>query len=862
MGINSSAMTAVTNRNELIIVDLDNNKIFGENCPIQLPDYEEQYLRDKLRQHAYSHIYNIDFIDSNHGVINLNEVNSMQDKQIRISFFLLWSQLLGNYKRYYTDDALDRIEFLADQPKLKQPFLKSFLETQAFLQFESSHNPLLDDLLKISMHPIDDQFQYLMGKFHNPVPIAELSKPKKLQAHPVSYEGSFPKFGVESEKACNYEELIARLSGLITSEPTRLEYRALRALYLISSGQILPSLPDIEKVLELNERFTFQTEVVDGLVKVFEEFEANPEFYANNKAYASSVGERVRRLLKDYQVAKAITRKRSGSISHSENLKQEDSMSIDFEFPAKKEIDPLNLLEDLMLPPKGNMNLQEFTKYCKDTWCYKAMLATKLFDQLSNGKSTVNVERLVKALQEIQRRTLKLREESVIDTREVAYKVSNVSNAGGERGTLIITNLRLIFVLASNSKTLKKPPLTIKHERIINVEKFNFVVIIPPGVPCIRIHYSSKKSSQMEKTTFCILSGRNMWAKILREISVGHRIARDTYNAKVMKQVFHRLVLTDALEMITKKPTKALLVYDKGSTQFLNIKRILDEKGPLNILDEILSGPLTEHPCTLAEQLLVQATEIFFCYVRPDGQEVDVEKLQPSKEFKKFQKATSALKFVDLSKLSVNETTSFFLNVFNTLFLHGILTVGYPKNKLEWKYLARSACYDIGNLPYTLDFIQHAVLRCNHANPWVSDKQHLKYEENDPRFSYVRLPKEPDPKIHFVLSLHNKSSPGIRLMRSENVDSYLTNATIEYLEQFLSVSAAKKEVVLPKLFKWYRAEFGTPIQALQWISPFLYGSRKKDLNFLLDEHRSQIKIIFKYDWTPSPRPFRALGYNN
>lgn len=45
-------------------MDLDNNKIYADVCPIQLPEAEENLLREKLREHAYSHIYNIDYVEN------------------------------------------------------------------------------------------------------------------------------------------------------------------------------------------------------------------------------------------------------------------------------------------------------------------------------------------------------------------------------------------------------------------------------------------------------------------------------------------------------------------------------------------------------------------------------------------------------------------------------------------------------------------------------------------------------------------------------------------------------------------------------------------------------------------------------
>ena len=51
-----------------------------------------------------------------------------------------------------------------------------------------------------------------------------------------------------------------------------------------------------------------------------------------------------------------------------------------------------------------------------------------------------------------------------------------------------------------------------------------------------------------------------------------------------------------------------------------------------------------------------------------------------------------------------------------------------------------------------------------------------------------------DPRIHFVLSSHNKCSPCLRLIEPNNLDDYLTAATKEYLEQFVSISFTKRQV--------------------------------------------------------------------
>eukprot|EP01119_Soliformovum_irregulare_P020009 TRINITY_DN6431_c0_g1_i3.p1 TRINITY_DN6431_c0_g1~~TRINITY_DN6431_c0_g1_i3.p1 ORF type:complete len:117 (+),score=35.26 TRINITY_DN6431_c0_g1_i3:125-475(+) len=114
-----------------------------------------------------------------------------------------------------------------------------------------------------------------------------------------------------------------------------------------------------------------------------------------------------------------------------------------------------------------------------------------------------------------------------------------------------------------------------------------------------------------------------------------------------------------------------------------------------------------------------------------------------------------------------------------------------------------------------------------------------------------------DPRIHFVLSWHNKSSPSLRLIKPDNLDHYLDVATKEYVEQFVTVSLSKKQVVLSKLFKWFSEDFGSTTEMLNWILSHLTGAKKKELSHLLED-KSSFKVVFQCNWTPSPLPFRQF----
>jgi len=90
---------------------------------------------------------------------------------------------------------------------------------------------------------------------------------------------------------------------------------------------------------------------------------------------------------------------------------------------------------------------------------------------------------------------------------------------------------------------------------------------------------------------------------------------------------------------------------------------------------------------------------------------VDFKALATSPEFQRFEEASAELQRVSLAQLTSKERTAFFINVYNVLAIHGFVVTGFPRCQLDWRYFARTACYDIAGLPFSLDEIHHGLLR-------------------------------------------------------------------------------------------------------------------------------------------------------
>lgn len=109
----------------------------------------------------------------------------------------------------------------------------------------------------------------------------------------------------------------------------------------------------------------------------------------------------------------------------------------------------------------------------------------------------------------------------------------------------------------------------------------------------------------------------------------------------------------------------------------------------------------------------------------------------------------------------------------------------------------------------------------------------------------------------FLLSVHNKSSPRLRLLRPQTFDDkLLEEAARDYCTRRIIVGS--KDITLPAIFFWFHADLFSftavagsathPILSLPWLSQ----AQIKGITKLLQS--GPLRFNYKYDWTPHPKP--------
>lgn len=79
---------------------------------------------------------------------------------------------------------------------------------------------------------------------------------------------------------------------------------------------------------------------------------------------------------------------------------------------------------------------------------------------------------------------------------------------------------------------------------------------------------------------------------------------------------------------------------------------------------------------------------------------------------------TQDLQRVNLLELSENEKLAFFLNLYNAMVIHAVISVGCPEGAIDRRSFFSDFQYLVGGHPYSLNMIKNGILRCNRRSPY------------------------------------------------------------------------------------------------------------------------------------------------
>ncbi len=243
---------------------------------------------------------------------------------------------------------------------------------------------------------------------------------------------------------------------------------------------------------------------------------------------------------------------------------------------------------------------------------------------------------------------------------------------------------------------------------------------------------------------------------------------------------------------------------------------------------------------------------------------VDYRRMRDSVLYHEYRVAALDLQLLDVPAMGVHfrnnsdEALPFFVNVYNSLVIHASIQVGSPQSAMQRSSFFGKISYRIGEHKFSMNDLEHGVLRGNRACPGSLLAQ---FRRNDPRavLSLERV----DPRIHFALNCAAKSCPPIRVFSAKNIERGLQLAAEGFLRDTTAFDESSNTVTLSRILSWYRRDFPQrDTDFLMWICSFLDEGHALQA---VSKAGTKVKFVFSaYDWSqnevvketdePAPQP--------
>jgi len=179
------------------------------------------------------------------------------------------------------------------------------------------------------------------------------------------------------------------------------------------------------------------------------------------------------------------------------------------------------------------------------------------------------------------------------------------------------------------------------------------------------------------------------------------------------------------------------------------------------------SNILSDQPPDVA--LTLAMADLKARFIDTEKGAVHYRAIRSSEEFERYKTLAMGLRLYDLRSLrKQNQKLAFWINIYNTAVIHGVIELGLEKSVKEVSGFFNRVIYEIGGFRFSLNEMEHGILRGNRRPPYRFLKP---FRRKDQRLEFVITPL--DPRIHFALVCGARSCPPIGFYEADQIDFQL-----------------------------------------------------------------------------------------
>lgn len=153
----------------------------------------------------------------------------------------------------------------------------------------------------------------------------------------------------------------------------------------------------------------------------------------------------------------------------------------------------------------------------------------------------------------------------------------------------------------------------------------------------------------------------------------------------------------------------------------------------------------------------------------------------------------------------------------------------------------RAPVVDVAGTALSLDDVEHGILRGTRSKYGLGYLPRLLSTSFERRYHL----RDPDPRVHFALNCGAANCPAIRAYEADAIDDQLDMAARSYLGDAVEYDSAADTATLPRLFLWYRGDFGGPDGIRELL---------REYDMIPPEAAPSLSYR-EWDWTKEPAAF-------
>jgi hypothetical protein len=245
---------------------------------------------------------------------------------------------------------------------------------------------------------------------------------------------------------------------------------------------------------------------------------------------------------------------------------------------------------------------------------------------------------------------------------------------------------------------------------------------------------------------------------------------------------------------------------------------------------------------SISQEMLKAVRNLRMQYYTPQGT-VRYDAMKGSHEYNMYKEIAANLRDYDLSLLlSDKEKLSFWINLYNTIVVDGIIEIGIHRSVKEAIGFFSRIQYLIGGYAYSPDDIEHGILRANQRKPSRLWRQFGPFNPKKV-FSLTSV----DPRIHLALVCGSRSCAPIQYYTPEGISDELEIAAGNFINSSEVIIIPEEErVLISSIFDWYQDDFGGRKGVIDFIRQYILDDDKKAF---LEKAGDNIRIDYLYyDW--------------